>query len=443
MMRKLVIFFTIVLTGAVASAQEAPAPAPPATPVLTLREALRTAAAYQPSLRQAHATSEVAGARSDEAMSPFLPSVTGNASYKRSTANFAPSPGSSPTVAANVQTSTRTFNYFSFGVSASQLVWDFGRTLGQYDAAKATAQSQREAERTTAAQVVLAVEAAFFAARAQKALLAVATEALANQDRHLRQTQGFVTAGTHPEIDLAQARTNRANAVVQVVNSENAFESAKAQLNQAMGVEGPTSYDVADEALPAVAGEDEATEAMLPEALQARPEFAVMASQIRAQEAVVKAVFGNWFPTIGVSTGLTDAGTEINHMAWNWNGLVSLSWPIVQGGLQVFQTREARATLEVLKAQADTIRQQVRLDVEQARLGVRAAKAAIVAIKEAVTNAREQLRLAEARYATGVGNSIELSDAQYALTNAQGQQVQADFNLSSARAQLVKALGRR
>ena len=53
MMRKLVIFFTIVLTGAVASAQEAPAPAPPATPVLTLREALRTAAAYQPSLRQA------------------------------------------------------------------------------------------------------------------------------------------------------------------------------------------------------------------------------------------------------------------------------------------------------------------------------------------------------------------------------------------------------
>jgi outer membrane protein len=50
--------------------------------------------------------------------------------------------------------------------------------------------------------------------------------------------------------------------------------------------------------------------------------------------------------------------------------------------------------------------------------------------------------LAEGRYDAGVGNVIELGDAQVALTSAEVQAVQADYNISSARAQLLNALGR-
>jgi outer membrane protein len=84
----------------------------------------------------------------------------------------------------------------------------------------------------------------------------------------------------------------------------------------------------------------------------------------------------------------------------------------------------------------------MRLEVDQARLAVRAAKAAIVASDEAVQNARERLKLAEGRYQTGVGNAIELGDAQLAMTSTQAQKVQAEYNLASARAALLKALGR-
>ena len=57
-------------------------------------------------------------------------------------------------------------------------------------------------------------------------------------------------------------------------------------------------------------------------------------------------------------------------------------------------------------------------------------------------NAKDRLRLAEGRYETGVGSIIELGDAQIALTAAGQQNVQAEYGLSQARAQLVKALGR-
>ena len=87
-------------------------------------------------------------------------------------------------------------------------------------------------------------------------------------------------------------------------------------------------------------------------------------------------------------------------------------------------------------------RQQIRLEAEQARLAVRAAKSALAAADEALTNAKERLRLAEGRYQTGVGNIIELGDAQVALTTAAAQRVQAEFDLATARAQLLHVVGR-
>ena len=62
--------------------------------------------------------------------------------------------------------------------------------------------------------------------------------------------------------------------------------------------------------------------------------------------------------------------------------------------------------------------------------------------QEALANAKERLRLAEQRYAVGVGSAIELGDAQVALALAAAQAVQADDKLSTARAQLLRALGR-
>jgi outer membrane protein len=79
----------------------------------------------------------------------------------------------------------------------------------------------------------------------------------------------------------------------------------------------------------------------------------------------------------------------------------------------------------------------------QASLSLRAAKETRRAAEDALGNAKLRLKLAEGRYATGVGSIIELSDAQVALTNAEAQLVQARFNLSTARANLLAAMGRR
>ena len=408
---------------------------------LSLEEALQTTRANQPQLRQARAGTEAARARADQAKAPLLPQVNATANYQRATANPVVRPGTSSFFSISPSSRFDTFNFYNFGLGADQLVYDFGQTTGRWKAAKASAEAEADAERATRLQVDLNVRIAYFNARAAKELVQVAEETLANQERHFGEVQSFVAVGARPEIDLAQARTDRANARVQLINAQNGYETAKVQLNQAMGIEGPIDYHVAEETLPALDNEDGPLEVLLESALKTRPEFAAFSNQVRAQEFTLRSIEGAYRPSLSVSTGLTKAGTGLSDLTWNWDANVLLSWPLFQGGLTRAQSREARANLTNLNAQIDTLRQQVRLEVNEARLAVQAAKAAIGAAEDAVFNAQERLRLAEKRYETGVGNIIELADAQLALTNAEAQKVQAEYNLASARARLLQALG--
>ncbi len=370
-----------------------------------------------------------------------MPQVTATASYERTTGNFTPRPGAFGFRIPTTPQSFATFDFFNFGITATQLIYDFGQTSGKWSAAEATVDSLRAAERTTEYQVRLNVYTAFFQARAQQALVMVAAETLTNQQHHLVQIQGFVRAGTAPEIDLAQGQANLANARVQYINALNAYETSKAQLNQAMGVAADTDYEVADQGYAPVEGEDQSTDTLTSRALLTRPEIANLLKQREADQRTLRAIQGAYGPSLSASTGASEAGTKLSGLVGNWSATVTLTWPLLQGGLTNGQVHEARANLEAIDAQLDVQKLQIRLQVDQARLAVRAAKTSIAAARDAQTNAREQLRLAEGRYAAGVGNIIELSDAQVGLTNASAQIVQAEFNLASARAQLVTALG--
>jgi len=410
--------------------------------ILTLEEAVQTARIHQPQLLQAQANAEAAQARVNEAKAPLLPQVNGSADYSRSTANFANRPGSIPGRNPGGSSSFDTFNFFNFGVSANQLIYDFGQAGSRYRASKASAHSQMDIEKATMQQIILDVRTNYFQARAAKALVTIAQETLDNQNKHLEQIQGFVEVGTRPEIDLASAKTNVANAQVQLINAQNAYAVGKVQLNQSMGIEGPTDYDVEDESFAPVPGEDDSSGVLANEALGARPELAAMEEDLRAQELTIQSIRGEYYPSIDFNTDFTDAGQEVGNLAWNWSAALSLSIPVFQGGLTKARVVESQAQLKSLQAQATSLRQQILVELEQARLAVIAAKAAVDASAEAETSAREQLDLAEGRYQTGFGNIIELSDAQLAETNAAQQKVAADYRLSQARAGLLKALGR-
>jgi len=291
--------------------------------------------------------------------------------------------------------------------------------------------------------VLLNVRKAFFTARADRALVEVAQKTLANEAKHMAQVQGFVTAGTHAEIDLAQERSNLANDRVQLITAQNNYAVARSQLNQAMGVVGTLDYEVADEEIGKLPGEDESTDSMMPQALANRPEILTLEKQRESEQLTVRSIRGAYGPSLYATGNASEAGYSLSGLYPTWSVGALLSWPIFQGGLTTGQIHQAEANVDATDAQLATEKLQVRVDVETALLGVRAAKASIDAANDALTNARELLRQAEGQYTAGVGTIIQLSDSQVTLTNAEAQVVQAQFNLATARAQLLTAMGRR
>jgi outer membrane protein len=395
------------------------------TVTVTLDQALESSRAQHPAVRRAGATIQAARSRVDANRAPLFPQVTARASYQRTWERTAGG-----------------FNFFSAGAGVDQLIWDFGRTTKSLEASEAAADASEDDRRSTLLSLELEVRATYFTARAQKALVEVAKQSLANQLKHYAQIEGFVEVGTRPSIDLVQTRTDVANARVQLTNAESDYTATKAALNRAMGVERSTDYDVADETIGAIEGEESTIDVLLEEAIGARPELAAQRDRLRAQELVIAALRGNYWPSIGASAGVQDTGRQLDELEWNVNAGVSLIWPIYSGGETGARVAEAEANLLELRADVEDLRQEVRLELEQVRAVLRGAKEALLAADEAQKSARVRLELAEGRYETGVGNIIELGDAQLALTSAEAQRVQADFNLAAGRARLLKALGR-
>lgn len=411
--------------------------------VLTLDEALRQAEAHHPSLAQARAGTEVAEARARQALAPLLPQASFNLSYSRSTANFAPRPGAVPqNINMATALSAQSFDFFTGQLSASLLAWDFLSTWSSFQAARAQVDAQAAQVQQALADVRLQVRVAYFAVAAQRELLEVARATLANVEAHGRQVEGFVKVGTRPDIDLAQARAETANARLAALNARTALQLSKAQLNLSMGVAGTLDYEVGSEALPAVDVEGQPLEAVLEAARGGRPALAQVRAQARGQALATQASRAQAWPTLGVNLALSAQARELSAIVPNGSVQAQLSWPFLDGLRTPAAVAQAEAASRQAEAQVQAVEAQVRFEVQQALLDLEGAREAVAVAGDASAAAEERLKLAQGRYRAGAGSALEVGDAQVAFTSAQAQRVQAGFNVSVARARLLAALGR-
>ena len=423
-------------TGTVRPTADAGVAAP--THILRLEEAVQTALQQQPLLLEARANALAADGRVIQARSPLLPQLQGIASFNRAHNASRIITGTG----ANLVCVSTTCNTFDFGVNGNWLLWDFGTTWNSFKASEELAKSLGATSTATLLQVVLNARTFYFQARATRDLVRVAKETLDNQITHQEQVEGFVKVGTRPEIDLALARLNVANARVLLIQAQNNDSIAKAQLNQAMGVPGQTDYQVGDDELPPLDVESEPMLKLFDIAESTRPEVFALEYNRHAQERLLSSAHGQWWPTLSTGGGFAWQGQKVDSLYNTWNFGLTLTWNFFQGGLTDGRVKEAEANVQSATAAVSVQRLQVRFDVEQAEATLVGNKEAVVASGDAVFNAKEQLRLAEGRYREGIGTIIELSDAQVALTQASAQLVQAQYNLATARAKLIAALGR-
>jgi outer membrane protein len=126
----------------------------------------------------------------------------------------------------------------------------------------------------------------------------------------------------------------------------------------------------------------------------------------------------------------------------NWHLGVGLQWNLFDA--TVLARRAASLALEeVARADLDVARMAVSLGAERAFLELDAATRALPGLAEAVKAARANQAQAEARFKAGLGNIVELADAEMLLTNAELELAIGRFAVARARATLGRVMAER
>ncbi len=440
----------ILLLGGVASADPKPNPtgaAPSSTAgqagaiVLTLQQALDIAARQQPSLRQQRATAEAAAGRVDQAKVIRLPTVSLGASL---------STGSkSPTGCNDGTMNTCGGGFFTAGLGtglsaqASWRITDFGLTKANIEAAEASAVAAAAGIDTTVLDVKLSVESAYFEAVARARLIKVAQSTVASEERHLDQAKRFVAAQAKDPIEVAQAQSRAANARSALAQAQSNEALALANLRAAIGWLDASHSPVVEGSWPEAPADLPELTTLVETARKHRPEIVQLDKQIFASDASLTAAHAERRPILAAtaSTQWNPSSTSSWDPQPTWSAGISLTWLAFDGGKSKADVRVAEANLAGSIASRDALLVTLTSALDSARAQIVANRANVQASGEAIDAAKQQLILAEGRYAQGLGSQIELADAQTAVTTAQGNLVLAEYQLADAWAQLRRAVG--
>lgn len=389
---------------------------------LTVGMCLDIALGIHPDVMAARKRVEASLSRIGQAESSYYPQLNASAGYDRT----------APLGVSN------SHDQYSGSISLQQNLYDFGKTSAQVSIQNSYTESARADLEQTFAQTVFNVKKAYYGVLKAGRERGVAEETVKQFERHLEQAKGFFEVGTKPKFDVTKAEVDLSNAKLNMIRAGNSFKTSLVSLNNAIGLPSAPEYTIED--ILSFQKYDITLEEAVDTAYKNRHDLKSAVAKRRALEESVGLAKKGYLPQLSGHASYTKAA-ESFPLDEGWNAGLTLSIPIFSGYLTKNQVEEAKANLAAAEAGLESVRQGIYLEVRQSHLNLYEAEERIAAAELIVRQATENLEIANGRYAAGVGNPIEVADAEVGLVNAKNAYIAALYDYRMARASLEKAMG--
>ena len=386
---------------------------------LSLREAEQRALDGHPQVRAGRYAAEAAKEGVREARSAYLPTIFGSV-----TAAGAPN---GTRIAAGAINNPSILDRFSTGITAAQLVTDFGRTRDLVQTQTLRADAQEQDAVLVRADVLLEVDRAYFDALRAQAVLRVARQTVEARQLVADQVSALAASNLKSGLDVSFATVNLSQAKLLLVQAQSDVQSSFAGLAAAMGSAQVATYELMDEPMPPLPTGDAA--ALIAQALRDRPDIAAERLSDQAAAKFAEAEHALWFPTVAAVAvaGVTpyrETGLNDHYSAAG----VNVTVPLSNGSL--YSSRHAEA---VFRAQAEDealhdLENRVARDVTLALLQVTTGYQRVDLTNQLLAQASDALELAQARYTLGLSSIVELTQAQLNKTQAEIDQATVRYD---------------
>jgi outer membrane protein len=428
--RSIVLLFTLLgLSSATVHSQTplppaAPAPAAnadaagPAIP-LTLQQAEAIAIKNNPQITIGRLNALVSQQNVREARSALMPNA-----YLSVTAVDS-NPGSR--IAAGLLTNPTVYPRAAAGASVTQLVTDFGRTTNLLSSSQYGAKAEDQNAAATRADILLAVDRAFYNSLETKALVIVAQETVHARQTLVDKVQALTNAKLKSDIDLSFSNVDLARGKLLLLEAQNNYETSLATLSAILGYPDEQNFQLVEEPS-AINPPIEDVVPLIQQAMQQRPEIRALEFQVESAQKFGSAEHDLWRPSVNALGVVGEAPVRDNHIE-NWYGAVgvNINIPVFNGFLFNARAKAADLQTEVQRQSLLDTRNNIARDVRNAWQDSRRAFERLSVTQQLREQATLSLNLAQARYNLGLGSIVEFTQAELQKTEADIEDTDAKY----------------
>ncbi|HCZ15081.1 MAG TPA: TolC family protein [Candidatus Accumulibacter sp.] len=400
-----------------------PCRALPADAAYGVLEVIDLALCKNPTTREVWSIARVQAAQVGVAQSEFLPTLDGRLAASRVTID------------------SRSANQRSAALTLSWLLVDFGARSANLEVARQLLSAASATLDSTVQSVFLGALQSYYNTQAARAAVTAAGESEKASRESLSAAEVRYRVGTGTPADRLQAQTAWSQATLTRIRAEGVLRNAYGRLAKVMGLDANQALrlDEIPAAVPDASFDRDVAE-LIAEARRQRPEMKAAEAELLAAQAGVDYARASGLPTISLSAG--PQWQDLGGLSTNGNSVgLTLSLPLFSGFNTTYNVRAAQARSDVQAARLDSTSQQVALDVWEAYQSLTTATQTIRTTADLLASAEQSERVALGRYKAGVGNILDVLNAQSALAAARLQRIQATLDWQVSRAALARAVG--
>ena len=400
---------------------------------LSLSEAQQVTVKNHPKITAAELIALASKQAVREAQSAYFPGIFANATAVDATAQ-------NTRIAAGGLNNPVIFTREAEGINITQIITDFGRTINLSASSKLHAQAEAQNALATRAEILLALDAAYFEALQAQSVLEVAKQTVTTRQFTFDQINELAKNKLRSGLDVSFASVDLNGGKLLVANAQNDLRAAFERLSNLLGDRERRTYRLLE--VPTNSAPVPEDMQLVQTALNNRPDLLQLRFEHDASLRFARAERDLNYPTISAvgSAGvvpLHDSSMRDNYAAAG----VNLSVPIFDGFL--FSAREQEAKLKA-KAVGENLRDaedNVIRDVRIAALNLSYAAERVTLTAQLLDSANQAFELAQAKSKAGSISIVELSQAQLNQTEAQIGASRAKYEYQIRQAVLAFQLG--
>ncbi len=340
-------------------------------------------------------------------------------------------------------TASRLLRHVGAGVTASQLITDFGRTRNLVASSQLQVAAAQSRELATREDIVLMTDDAFYNALQAQAVLRVAQQTVQTRQATQKQIGQLTKNNLRSTLDQSFADVNVSQAKLLLLDAKNNADAAMASLDAVLGLDHEQDYTLVPGAQAAPPPPPDA-DVLIAMALKQRPDLLALQQTSEAQRKLSRSQWDQLLPSVSaVGTVGVSPIRDDNYYITNWDGAAegNVNIPVFNGFLFNAQAKETSLRAQATDANARRLRDTIVRDVRTAWTGAQNSFARIAVADQLLQQANLSLKLAQERYRLGLSSIVELTDAQLAQTQADIGHTDAEYRYRSALAALAFQTG--